>query len=74
METAIINRRLNIEYEQLESSQIFKVERDKKNSYLFYISFNGAKDTIYEGEKFKIQYKFNSGHVIYYCLINYLFY
>lgn len=59
-------KRLEKELEDLKKyEEIFKVQTDEKNSYLWKISFKGAENTIYAGEAFTLQFKFNNEYVIF---------
>lgn len=45
------------------------IEEDKTNSRKWYLSFEGAKGSLYEGEKFKLQFKFSDEYVSYFNFI-----
>lgn len=57
-------KRLEKEIEDFKKfTDTFSLEVDTKNSCLWKITFSGADGTIYTGEKFTLQFKFNSEYV-----------
>ena len=57
-------KRLEKEVEDFKKfTDTFILEVDSKNICLWKISFLGAESTIYTGEKFTLQFKFNSEYV-----------
>ena len=58
-------RRLEKELEDFKKfADTLTLEVDTKNTCLWRISFLGAQDTIYSGEKFTLQFKFNTEYVL----------
>ena len=59
-------KRLEKEKEDLEKhysdSLVFEVDKD--NDLKWYVTFKGAKGSLYEGEEFKLQFKFGPEFVI----------
>jgi ubiquitin-conjugating enzyme E2 W len=57
-------KRLEKEIEDFKKfTDSFTLEVDPKNTCLWKINFAGAEATIYAGEKFTLQFKFNSEYV-----------
>ena len=58
-------KRLEKEKQDIEKEhkETFTLEIDKDYPTKWYISFEGAKGTLYEGEKFKLQFKFGESYV-----------
>lgn len=57
-------KRLQKEYEGFsKTNEPFKAELVNNDLKHWLISFEGAKDTIYEGEKFKLQLRFSEQYV-----------
>ncbi len=46
-----------------DHKEVLTLECDEKNPQKWYISFEGAKGSLYEGEKFKLQFFFNENYV-----------
>ena len=56
--------RLNKELDDLKTfKDTFSVSVDEKNNRIWKISFKGAEKTLYEGENFTLQYKFQDKYV-----------
>ena len=57
--------RLNVEYNEIEKDfPQFKVNKDKSNQFIWYISFKGADNTLYANENFKLRFEFSPNYVI----------
>ena len=57
------NNRLKYEYEDLIKYEQFSSKIDKENPDIWIISFQGAKNTLYEKEKFNLKFEFNDRYV-----------
>ena len=62
-----INRQ-KYDYKDLKGYKQFHFEEDPNNNDIWYISFKGAKDTLYENETFKLKIEFNERHVSKYII------
>ena len=58
-------RRLQKERKDLDKVSSLKYELDEKNPYIMKLFFSGAEDTLYTGEDFTLQFKFNEEYVIF---------
>ena len=66
MNSAILSNRLRCELKVLKENNQFQVTIDDDNSKIWYISFKGAKGTLYENEDFKLKFEFGDNYVIYF--------
>ena len=62
----ILSNRLRYELKDLKENNKFQVSLDDDNSNIQYVSFKGAKDTLYENEDFKLKFEFGDNYVIYF--------
>ena len=70
MTAIILESRLRYEMKILQENKKFSLLTDKNNQRIWYILFEGAKNTLYEKEKFKLRFEFDEGYVrIYLYLI-----
>jgi len=53
-------KRLQKELIQIQSTGSFEVELVKDNIFEWHVTIEGAKDSFYEGEKFKLRFKFDA--------------
>ena len=59
-----MTKRLQKEFEAIQKSNIeVKAILPTNDLKLWHIEFLGAKSTIYEGEHFKLQFRFNNDYV-----------
>ncbi len=65
MNSAVLSNRLRYELKDLRENNKFHVTIDDNNSKIWYVSFKGAKDTLYENEDFKLKFEFEDNYVIY---------
>ena len=65
MNSAVLSKRLRYELKDLRENNKFHVTIDDNNSKIWYVSFKGAKDTLYENEDFKLKFEFEDNYVIY---------
>ena len=65
MNSAVLSNRLRCELKDLRENNKFHVTIDDDNSKIWYVSFKGAKDTLYENEDFKLKFEFGDNYVIY---------
>ena len=70
MKAIILESRLKYELKNLKENKIFSVIKDKNNSRIWYILFEGAENTLYEKEKFKLRFEFDDEYVIYIFIFN----
>ena len=64
MSSVILQNRLKYELKNLKSIPNLSLDIDENNPQIWYISFQGAKDTIYENERFKLKFELPDGYVI----------
>lgn len=57
-------KRLEKEQEDMKKYDTFQIEVDKTNTCLWKVSFTGADETLYAGEKYTLQFKFSQTFVI----------
>ena len=70
MTAIILESRLRYELKILQENKKFSYKLDDNNQRIWYILFEGAKNTLYEKEKFKLRFEFDEGYVrIYLYLI-----
>ena len=60
----ILKSRLKHELKDIKNNPNLSLYIDENNPYIWFISFQGAKDTIYENEKFKLKFELPDGYVI----------
>ena len=59
-----MTKRLQKEFESIQKSNAeVKATLPTEDLKLWHIEFLGAKNTIYEGEHFKLQFRFNNDYV-----------
>ena len=63
MNNKVRNNRLKYEYKEIQKYKQFSPERDKENPNIWFISFKGADNTLYENEIFKLKCEFNDNYV-----------
>ena len=56
--------RLRYELKILQENKKFSYKLDDNNQRIWYILFEGAENTLYEKEKFKLKFEFDEGYVI----------
>ena len=61
----VLIKRIKVELDEIKKEfPQFKVEVDKSNQFIWYISFKGAENTLYANEDFKIKYEISNNYVI----------
>ena len=61
-----MNKRLQREYESFQkNAHDMVVSLPEENLTLWHVKFTGAKGTLYEGENFTVQFRFNNDYVRY---------
>lgn len=63
MNPAVLSNRLKYEYRDLKENTKFDVTIDNDNFRIWYVSFEGAKGTLYENENFKLKFDFGLEYV-----------
>ena len=63
MKAIILESRLKYELKNLNENKKFSLIKDKNNSRIWYVLFDGVENTLYEKEKFKLRFEFNDGYV-----------
>ena len=63
MNMKVKNNRLKYEYKDILKYAQFPCEIDKENPDIWIISFQGAKNTLYDKEIFKLKFEFNDFYV-----------
>ena len=59
-----LQHRLKIESKEMEKDYPqFQVTKDETNQFIWYIAFQGAKNTLYENENFKLKFEFSLNYV-----------
>jgi hypothetical protein len=59
-----MSKRLQKEFEQIQKNNLdMKANLPNNDLTLWHLSFNGAKGTLYEGESFVLQLRFNNDYV-----------
>ena len=56
-------KRLKYEYEELKKFPQFKVNIDPQNNFIWYVSFKGADNSLYENEDFTLKFHFDGQYV-----------
>ena len=64
MKAIILESRLRYEMKILQENKKFSYKLDDNNQRIWYILFEGAENTLYEKEKFKLKFEFDEGYVI----------
>ena len=72
MTAIILESRLRYELKILQENKKFSYKLDDNNQRIWYILFEGAENTLYEKEKFKLKFEFDEGYVIIYLYLIYL--
>ena len=70
MTAIILESRLRYELKILQENKKFSYKLDDTNQRIWYILFEGAENTLYEKEKFKLRFEFNDEYVIYIFIFN----
>ena len=70
MKAIILESRLKYELKNLNENKKFSLIKDKNNSRIWYVLFDGVENTLYEKEKFKLRFEFNDEYVIYIFMFN----
>ena len=55
--------RLRYENNDIKNYDLFSLEIDPNDNDIWYISFKGIKNTLYENENFKLKFQFNDRYV-----------
>ena len=55
--------RLKYENKDIKNYDLFSLEIDPNDNNIWYISFKGIKNTLYENENFKLKFQFNDRYV-----------
>ncbi len=63
MKAIILESRLKYELKNLNENKKFSLIKDKNNSRIWYVLFDGVENTLYEKEKFKLRFEFNDEYV-----------
>ena len=63
MSTLILKSRLKHELKDIKNNPNLSLYIDENNPNIWFISFKGAKDSIYENEQFKLKFEFQEGYV-----------
>ena len=63
MSTLILKSRLKHELKDIKNNPNLSLYIDENNPYIWFISFQGAKDSIYENEQFKLKFELQEGYV-----------
>lgn len=58
-----MSKRLSKEYESIQKNSEVQVILPNNDLTLWHVKFQGAKGTLYEGESFTLQLKFNNDYV-----------
>ena len=70
MKAIILESRLKYELKNLNENKKFSLIKDKNNSRIWYVLFDGVENTLYEKEKFKLRFEFNDEYVNYIFIFN----
>ncbi len=67
-------KRLLHEEKMIKSNPKLKLTKDENNQKIWYVSFTGAENTLYENENFKLMYEFADNYLskYSYLIIKYL--
>ena len=63
MSTMILKSRLKHELKDIKNNPNLSLYIDENNPNIWFISFKGAKDSIYENEQFKLKFELQEGYV-----------
>ena len=63
MRSGMKGNRLKFEFEDMKKYNQFKLNIDPKNFNIWYVSFQGAKKTLYQNENFTLKFQFDEGYV-----------
>ena len=63
MTAIILESRLKYELKNLNENKKFSLIKDKNNSRIWQVLFDGVENTLYEKEKFKLRFEFNDEYV-----------
>ena len=63
MKAIILESRLKYELKNLNENKKFSLIKDKNNSRIWYVLFDGVENTLYEKEKFKLRFEFSDEYV-----------
>lgn len=63
MSTLILKSRLKHELKDIKNNPNLSLYIDENNPNIWFISFKGAKDSIYENEQFKLKFELQEGYV-----------
>ena len=55
--------RLKYENKDIKNYDLFSLEIDPNDNNIWYISFKGIKNTLYENENFTLKFQFNDRYV-----------
>ena len=55
--------RLKYENKDIKNYDLFSLEIDPNDNDIWYISFKGIKNILYENENFKLKFQFNDRYV-----------
>ena len=71
MSAIILANRLKYEAKSLQSNPNLILQKDEDNLRVWYVSFKGEENTLYENEQFKLRFEFLDGYVskIYFYII-----
>ena len=64
MRSGMKANRLKFEFEDMKKYSQFKLNIDPNNFYIWYVSFKGAEQTLYQNENFTLKFQFDEGYVI----------
>ena len=56
--------RLKFEFEEMKKHEQFKLNIDPQNFDIWYVSFKGAEQTLYQNENFTLKFVFDGEYVI----------
>ena len=67
-------KRILHEEKMIKSNTKLKLTKDENNQKIWYVSFTGAENTLYENENFKLMFQFADNYVskYIYLIIKYL--
>ena len=63
MSTMILKSRLKHELKDIKNNPNLSLYIDENNPNIWFISFKGAKDSLYENEQFKLKFELQEGYV-----------
>ena len=62
--SGMTKNRLKFEFEDMKKYSQFKLNIDPNNFYIWYVSFKGAEQTLYQNENFTLKFVFDARYVI----------